>query len=63
MAPQTAAESESGVQPSGIKLPQLPLRELGFERRDGRGEHYHAIPRQQSRDETYATDIRFAVFS
>jgi hypothetical protein len=30
MATQTAAESESGGQPSGIKLPQLPLRELGL---------------------------------
>jgi hypothetical protein len=31
MAPQTAAESASGGQPPGIKLPQLPLRELGLE--------------------------------
>jgi hypothetical protein len=30
MATQTAAESESGGQPSGIKPPQLPLRELGL---------------------------------
>jgi Lipoxygenase len=31
MATRTPAESESGGQPSGIKLPQLPLRELGLE--------------------------------
>ncbi len=31
MATRTAAESESGGQPSGIKLPQLPLHELGLE--------------------------------
>jgi hypothetical protein len=30
MAPQNAAESELGGQPSGIKLPWLPLRELGL---------------------------------
>jgi hypothetical protein len=30
MATQNAAESESGGQPSGIKLPHLPLRELGL---------------------------------
>jgi hypothetical protein len=38
-------------------IARLPVR------RDGRGERYHAIARQQSRDETYATDIRIAVFS
>ena len=30
MATQTAAERESGGQPSRVKMPQLPVRELGL---------------------------------
>jgi hypothetical protein len=30
MATQDIAENESGAQPSGIRLPQLPVRELGL---------------------------------